>query len=270
MRFFNKIIDMYKILIKKDYSTHSGAIAFFLIINGGSIAFLMLFISQLLNIDLPITNDILKSFFNTIENNIDDSNSFYNIFFISASIFGASSLFYHLLKIGEIIYERKNKKISFLKRITAIIFLTTFIFIIEICVILLVLSRNVFSNFIWLLLKNVIFIVLPFIIALCINFFVIPDEVKLKNILKGSLITTFLWYCLTFVFSIFVSTFQNYKAIYGALTFFIVFMVWVYLIAQGLVIGIIFNEQTKNVKLFMIENDKNIDGTPKKEVYEKV
>ena len=45
-------------------------------------------------------------------------------------------------------------------------------------------------------------------------------------------------------------------------------MIWVYLIAQGLVVGIIINEQTKNVNLLINNNEKNIDGTPEKEVYE--
>jgi hypothetical protein len=64
MRFFSKIINIYKLLIKKSYSTLSGAIAFFLIINGGSIAYLMLFISNLLEIDLPVTNQYIVSFLN--------------------------------------------------------------------------------------------------------------------------------------------------------------------------------------------------------------
>ena len=40
--------------MKKSYSTLSGSIAFFLIINGGSIAYLILFISNLFNFEFRV------------------------------------------------------------------------------------------------------------------------------------------------------------------------------------------------------------------------
>lgn len=269
MRFFSKIINIYKLLNKKSYSTLSGAIAFFLIINGGSIAYLLLFISNLLEIDLPISNEYVLNFLNTIEKNVDTKSYLYTIFFISTSIFGASSLFFHLLKTGEIIYDEVNDKFTIIKRLTAIIFLSAVIFIVEICFILLVLSKNVLSNIFLRLIKYGMFILIPLLVVICINFFITPHQVKIKEILKGSFITTISWYILTFAFTTYVRIFTNYKAIYGVLTLFVVFMIWIYLIAQGLVIGIIINEKTKTVNLILEGKVNNIDGTPEKEVYEK-
>lgn len=268
MRFFSKIINIYKLLIKKSYSTLSGAIAFFLIINGGSIAYLMLFISNLLEIDLPVTNEYIVSFLNTVESNVNTKSYLYTIFFICTSIYGASSLFFHLLKTGEMIYEETNGKFSIIRRITAIIFLAAIIFIVEICFVLLVLSKNVLSNIFLRIIRYLLFTLIPLLIVICINFFITPHEVRIKDIFKGSVITTISWYVLTFVFTNYVRVFTNYKAIYGVLTLFIVFMIWVYLIAQGLVIGIIINEKTKTVNLILNGNVKNISGTPEEEVYE--
>lgn len=269
MRFFSKIINIYKLLNKKSYSTLSGAIAFFLIINGGSIAYLLLFISNLLEIDLPISNEYVLNFLNTIEKNVDTKSYLYTIFFICTSIFGASSLFFHLLKTGEIIYDEVNDKFTIIKRLTAIIFLSAVIFIVEICFILLVLSKNVLSNIFLRLIKYGMFVLIPLLVVICINFFITPHQVKIKEILKGSFITTISWYILTFAFTTYVRIFTNYKAIYGVLTLFVVFMIWIYLIAQGLVIGIIINEKTKTVNLILEGKVNNIDGTPEKEVYEK-
>ena len=49
------------------------------------------------------------------------------------------------------------------------------------------------------------------------------------------------------------------------LTLYIVFMIWLYLLSQGLVIGIIINERTKTANLLSIEEVNNIVGTPKEE-----
>ena len=84
--------------MKKSYSTLSGAIAFFLIINGGSIAYLVLFIANLFDFKFEVENNMINAFLTNIEQKIDYSNNFFTIFFIITSIYGASSLFFHLLK----------------------------------------------------------------------------------------------------------------------------------------------------------------------------
>ena len=90
---------------------------------------------------------------------------------------------------------------------------------------------------------------------------------KFKEINKGAIITTMLWYLVTVGFAIYLKIFQGYKAIYGALTFFIVFMIWLYLLAQGLVIGFIYNfyQKEKNTRLLLEEAENTNGGTPKED-----
>ena len=253
--------------MKKSYSTLSGSIAFFLIINGGSIAYLILFISKIFDFEFEIANKTIMEFLQRIEHSIDYSNPLFTILFIVTSIYGASSLFFHLLKIGEIIYEDVNDKFTLIRRLTAIIFLAVTIFIIESFFILIVVGKQFFSNLFWQIIKYIIILVLPYVIAICINFFVTPHSVKFKEINKGALFTTFFWYVITIGFTIYMNIFTNYKAIYGALTFFIVFMIWIYLLAQGLVIGIILNFYNKeeNGRLLLNKDVKTIIGTPEEE-----
>ena len=253
--------------MKKSYSTLSGSIAFFLIINGGSLAYLILYISNLFDFKFEVANKTIMTFLSRIENNIDYSNVIFTIFFIATSIYGASSLFFHLLKTGEMIYEEVNDKFTLIKRLTAIIFLTATLFIIELFFILIVIGKHFFSNLFWQILKYIILLFLPYVISICINFFITPHSVKFKEINKGALFTTLFWYIITIGFTIYVNIFTNYKAIYGALTFFIVFMIWIYLLAQGLVIGVIVNfyEKEKNARLLLNKDVNTIIGTPEED-----
>ena len=267
MRFFSLIFKYYKRLMKKSYSTLSGSIAFFLIINGGSIAYLIMLIADLFDFKFEVSNPTLNTFLRSIESRVDYSNSFFAIFFIITSIYGASSLFFHLLKTGEMIYEEVNDKFTIIRRLTAIIFLLATIFIIELFFILLVLGDNVFPNYFWHVIKYIILLFIPYFISICINFFVTPHSVKFKEINKGACFTTLFWYVVTIGFTIYIKVFTNYKAIYGALTFFIVFMIWIYLLAQGLIIGIILNyyEKEKNARLLREIAVNTIIGTPKED-----
>ena len=164
-------------------------------------------------------------------------------------------------------YEEVNDKFTLIKRLTAIIFLTATIFIIELFFILIVIGKQFFSNLFWQILKYLIFLFVPYVIAICVNFFVTPHVVKFKEINKGALFTTFFWYIVTIGFTIYMNIFTEYKAIYGALTFFIVFMIWVYLLAQGLIIGIILNyyEKEKNTRLLLNKDVNTNIGTPEED-----
>lgn len=266
MRFLFSLFMMYKKLVKKSYSTLSGAIAFFLIINGGSIAYLLLFLSKILNFTIVVSNDTINNFIRGIEVNTDTSNVF-AIFFLITSIYGASSLFFHLIKSGEIIYEENNAKFTVIKRLSAIIFLTATLFIIESVIILIFLGNNIFKNVLWNILKYIIFFAVPYLIAVCINFFITPHSVKFVDINTGAIITTVFWYIITICFALYISIFKNFKAIYGALSFFIVFMIWIYLLAQGLVIGIIINfyKKEKNTRLLLNKDENTNNGTPEED-----
>lgn len=267
MRFFSLIYNIYKKLTKKSYSTLSGAIAFFLVINGGSFAYLILFISNLFNFKIEVASHTINEFLRNIESKIDYSNIYFTIFLIITNIYGASSLFFHLIKVGEMIYEQPNERFTIIKRLSAIIFLAATLFIVELVFILLVLGKNILTNVFFYVLKYFIFMIIPYVIAICINFFLTPQTVKFKEINKGALFTTFFWYIVSIGFTIFINIFTNYKDIYGVFSLFIVFIIWIYLLAQGLVIGVFLNkiEKEKNTRLPLTLAENTISGTPKEE-----
>ena len=271
MRFFYLIYNFYKRLMRKSYSTLSGAIAFFLIINGGSLLYLTVLVSKLLDIEIIIGENYLYRIINNINDNVNTGAFLYNIFFIIASVYGASSLFFHLIKIGENIYCEKNEKISIVKRINAIIFLVAMLIIFELFFIILLFGKNLFDSLYWHMFRYTIFIITPYVVAVCINFFITPHQVRFKDINKGALFTSLFWYISTIFFNLYLKIFTNYKAIYGALSFFIIFMIWIYLLAQGVVIGFIINfyNKEKNTINSVVKSENNTIGTPSEEENEK-
>lgn len=267
VHFFKRIYMIYRKLAEKSYTTLSGAIAFFLVINGGSLIYLTVYISDFFKIDYPFSSTLRS----ISENSLNNSGNFwYTIFFLLTSIYGASSLFYHLLKTGEIIFGEANKKFNVFRRLIAVIFLSVFIFIIESFFIVLFLSKSLFSSIFMQIFRYVAFVFVTYLLALCIMFFITPHTVRYSEVRRGAFFVTCFWFLITLGFNIFLNIFQNYKAIYGALTVFVVFMIWLYLLAQVLVIGMIYNyyQKEKNVNLFSPDLPK-IKMVHQKEVYEK-
>lgn len=255
-----KLIDLYLKISNKSYTTLSSSIAFFLIINGGSLIYLILVISNFLNLDivnyLNYNNTYLttKMIIDDLELDVISLNN-YSWFLTITSIFSASTLFFHLIKVGEIIYQEQSERYTVKKRVFSVII--TIIFIIVIITIILAvfiidyLLKNINVNLLGTVLKTIIYISIPFVIALIINMLVTPNKAKIKEVIYGVVLTTFFWYIATFGFTIYLKIFLNFKIVYGALTFLVVFMVWIYLMSIGLIIGFIINHQIRLKKIIL-------------------
>ena len=76
--------------------------------------------------------------------------------------------------------------------------------------------------------------------------FIPPISLKIKDTLKGYLFTIVFWQITTIIFRLYLKLFNNFKAIYGFLTFIIIGMIYIYLLVTGLVIGLVINSM--NVK----------------------
>lgn len=224
-------------------------------------------ISKILHIKLDDSDGIITKVLT--ENITLSGNIFYTIFFLATTIYGASTLFFHLIKAGEMVYQVSHKKFRVVKRISALIFMIFFISLIESFLLILLISKYIFSNSFLFLIKYLIYILIPYIISICLHFFATPNEVKYKDIKKGAIITTIFWFLATIIFNVFVKIFTNFKAIYGALSFFIIFMIWIYLISQGFVFGIIYNYYYKEKNINLLDIGNNNIGTPKED-YEKI
>ena len=94
-----------------------------------------------------------------------------------------------------------------------------------------------------------LFILLKWPIALLFIFFLVkliytiaPDaKIPSEYTNKGAMFTTILWSIATVIYSFYVTNFNNYNLFYGSLANIIVMMIWFYIIAYILVLGIAIN-----------------------------
>lgn len=66
-------------------------------------------------------------------------------------------------------------------------------------------------------------------------------RISSKSVNKGSLFTTISWILVTFIYSFYVTRYASYNDYYGSASNLVVLMLWVYLISQIFVIGMIIN-----------------------------
>ena len=86
-------------------------------------------------------------------------------------------------------------------------------------------------------------------LSLFIIFFVIKliytltpsKKINSKTVNKGSLFTTICWIIITFIYSYYVTHFASYNDYYGSSSNLVVLMVWIFMISEVFVIGMVIN-----------------------------
>lgn len=62
-------------------------------------------------------------------------------------------------------------------------------------------------------------------------------KVSIRDVVPGSIVATFAWLLISFVYSVYANNFSNYEVIYGSIAGIIVLMTWLYLSSWALFIG---------------------------------
>ena len=83
---------------------------------------------------------------------------------------------------------------------------------------------------------------LSFLLVLILNVYVCPYKTKWEDFLFGTVVTVLMWIVAIFGFSIYVKI-GNVGRLYGALSMVIVFLLWLYIIMIGFIVGVIFNSE---------------------------
>lgn len=245
-RLINKIIRADKILREKKFTTLAGTLSFFLILSIVPCTFICIYVIGLLNIDISYNPDLDKKLNYLILDLIVKANSKdFSFFFIISSIYSGSSLFVHIIRVGEIIYQKKREKVTLFNRITAILWLLIFIIFIIALVIFNVLLTNyvnlAFKGFFLKLISYFIYFFIIFMIALFLNQFIVPFSINYKKLNNGTLLTVILWIIVSYGFAIYIKYFSNFEFLYGTLSFIIVFLLYIYLLMQCFLVGVIYN-----------------------------
>lgn len=70
-----------------------------------------------------------------------------------------------------------------------------------------------------------------------------PRAAKWRWLTPGAIIATLLWMAASFGLSIYVAYVSNYSATYGSLSVVVVFLIWLYLSAYGVLLGALVNAE---------------------------
>lgn len=200
------------------------------------IPFLLVFISliQYINIDkstlIYYAKQIIPKTFQDISLNIIEEIFSKTIttlsFSIIFAIWSASRGFFSIMKgIGEI-YKSEE---SYLKnKFRAILFTILFIMLLVLTLVILVIGGNV---------GNIAFCVTIFLIFTLFYKFILNNNAKIRNQIKGALFATFAWYALSYAFSLYIEINQGFSLLYGSLSTIILFMLWTYYLIYAILIG---------------------------------
>ena len=257
-RYLKKLV---KIIKKSEMRVLPGNIAFFMVLSIFPIITLCGFFASLFNVSLStvlnLLNDLLPGqvynlLFPYISGNGMDIHVGFSMLlgYIFASngansIIICSNTLYDIPHTG---YFTRRIKALFLTIILVVLFVFTLLVLaFGNSILKLVLSFTSFGNsiyYLFLLLKWPIAIVFIFFMMKVI-FTVSPDTtIKSSNTTKGAFFTSVSWIISTFIYSYYVQHFSHYDIFYGSLANIIIMMIWVYILAYTLVIGIAINTQS--------------------------
>lgn len=260
-RYFKKLI---KIIKKSEMRILPGNIAFFMVLSIFPIITLSgIFASMFhvsLNSILSMMNDILPGqVYNLILPYVSGNGMDIHIGFsmLLGYIFasnGAHSIIVcsnTLYDIPHSNYLSRRIKALFLTIILVVLFVFTLIVLaFGNSILQFILSFDFFGSFggkiyyLFLLLKWPTAIIFIFFMIKLI-FTVSPDKtIKSSNTTKGAFFTTISWMVSTFIYSYYVQHFSHYDIFYGSLANIIIMMIWVYILAYTLVVGIAINTQS--------------------------
>ena len=160
------------------------------------------------------------------------------------TLYSSTTLFYHMRRSGEIIYDYRRRKSGILLRVSALILLFVIMLLLfaEVGVFLFLggFIRRLFHTVFAQIAVYIILAGLAFLLVLILNLHVCPYRVNLKNVVWGSLLTVLMGGVASFGFSLYLSL-SSMEKLYGAITLLIVFLLWVYILMICFVTGVIVN-----------------------------
>lgn len=244
-----KIIGLYKDLKDRHFTTMAGAIAFFVIINGGSLFFLIASLFHLFNFKIPTEGVFANDYFTNILSFFDENTkkiSVSHIILTITSLWSSSTLFYHIIQIGEIIYKKKRKRYFLMHRLIAILLVVIFMGLILMMIFMVILGNIILKYLenIWLksLFETLMMMVIPSFIIIFFLIFVPPYKISFRAVIPGYLITISSWIISTFSLELYLRFFSNFKVLYGIFTMIIIGIIYLYILVIGLIIGLVANE----------------------------
>lgn len=254
--------EKYALLSQRKYTTIAGTLVFFLIMSIVPLAFwLTLLIGKLpidINeiLDLPIfesVNNILVY----VQNEASNATTSVSVVLVFTTLYSATNLFYQIRRSGEIIYDYHRENEGLKLRLGALILLIMVMALAVTFLLVFALGSFFFSQLLprrWELIADyVLLAVVAFLLVLLLNMYICPYKASIRYFLPGTLITVALWTVAVVGFSLYLRV-SNLTRLYGALSAFIVFLLWLYILMVCFIVGVILNSE----KIIIAKREKRI------------
>lgn len=270
------LINFWNLLIRPEMRVLPGQLAFFFVLSIFPLLTLMGYIGTKINNFSASFNSIINDLLppdtaSTLVSFISGREMYGNeIFFMIVGFFLVSNGTQSLIVTSNELYGFKHDNYFWQKIksiLMAIVLMVLFIF-----VVLVLAYGNVIVNFVvhqdiftgisdklyyafWLLKWPFAFIFVFLTIKYLYS--VAPDEkIKSRYTNKGALFATIGWFIVTALYSFYVANFANYSMFYGNISNIVVMMIWIYLLATILSMGVALNSNIYKLSLMNKKNKK--------------
>jgi membrane protein len=246
------------------YQGFAAQVSFYLLL---SIVPIILLITQLLgffNISMEYAVDLVENYTGKQMSSMIDrlfqfsSVGFGNIFFLVLALWAGSRASFSIMRITNytITEGQSTGKNYFVERIRSIkTILVTIITIVFSLIILaygklilvavmgvLGVDQDIYVDNVWFVLRWVLGFALYFLMV-SYNYYILPTEkVRFKRVIPGSIFASVGMLLVTMLYSRYTNSLANYDVLYGALSSVVAILIWFYLLAWVLCLGVLFNK----------------------------
>ena len=249
--FYEYLKDKYRLLSLKKYTTLAGTLVFFFVLSILPLSFwLTLLLGKLpINTDellsLPVFESV-KNVFLYVKDEAERASTGASIILIFTTLYSSTNLFYQIRRSGELIYDYHGENAGLKLRLGALILLIMVMSIIVAFLLIFALGSFLFSLFFsraWQLIADYALLgIVAFFLILLLNVYICPYKASMRYFLSGTFITLSLWGAAVVGFSVYLRI-SNLSQLYGALSAVIVFLLWLYLLMVGFIVGVIWNSE---------------------------
>lgn len=253
-----RIVELYKYMTDKKYSTIAGTLVYFLLM---SIAPFLLWLSLVLgNVHLHVERYISQELFKSVspvlsymKSSAENAASGAGVILLVTTLYSSTNFFYHLRRSGEIIYGTSRIKGGLKLRLASLsLIFAAFVMIAAIAAIMIT-GTYFLEKFLPIAFAEIMISIFltfaAFTVALLLNIFACPYKLKANEAVPGSLLTTALWLIFLIGFSIYLM-FANPEQLYGKIASVIIFLLWCYVMMSCFIVGVIYNSSFKTVKQY--------------------
>ena len=243
----------YAVLADYRYTTVAGTLVFFLIMSLVPFLFWLTFLfgkaglNGISELELFGWAEDLLAYLGT---HAEGASSEASVFFLVTTLWSSTGFFYHLRRSGEIIYGFGRKKEGWRVRLAAALLTAgVLVYFAAAGALLFGVNYVVRSLPVWYSYPAVysLVLILCFFTAWILNAYVCPYRAEGGDTARGSFYTAIAWLVASVAFSVYLQ-FSNSERLYGALSLFIVFWLWLYWMMFFFTAGVIYNHRRMEMR----------------------